>query len=231
VDVQAGYKQKIIQWCSDGAYAPLTVEVSDPIPTPAADGRVCYVISTQESDVAPHFLNGRKGVWVRTDEYSSRYEQRLADETELRHLLDRRKLIVERRTNLPHRARRRFDPYIERTTGDRSGNRTSWPRLELSVVPRFLARPPCEQELLKRLIESKQLYWRQIRFPMLTTLVVSQHESAIILRPTGDLLSIYEGNIWAALLGYEDRRQSRRHGGHSPIRRGGLSASIPQPRN
>jgi len=67
VDEQAGYRQKIVQWCFDGASPPLTVEVSDAIPAPAANGRVCYVISTPESDVAPHFLNGRKGVYVRTD--------------------------------------------------------------------------------------------------------------------------------------------------------------------
>jgi predicted HTH transcriptional regulator len=62
VDAEAGYKQKIIQWCFDGATPSLTAEVSDPIPTPAGDGKVCYVVNTPESDLAPHFLNGRKGV-------------------------------------------------------------------------------------------------------------------------------------------------------------------------
>jgi predicted HTH transcriptional regulator len=74
VDVQAGYKQKVVQWCFDGASPPLTVDVSDPIPAPAGNGKVCYVVYTAESDVAPHFLNGRKGVWVRTDEFSNRFE-------------------------------------------------------------------------------------------------------------------------------------------------------------
>jgi hypothetical protein len=211
VEVQAGYKQKIVQWCFDGASPPLTVEVSDPIPTPGADGRVCYVISAPESDVARHFLNGRKGVWLRTDEFSSHYEARLADETELRHLFDRRKVIVERRIGLMHRARLRFDTYIERTAGSLTGNRTPWPRLELSVVPRFPARPLCEQERLKHLIENKQLLWRQTRFPVLNTGVVSQHESAIILRPTGDLLSICEGNIWG--LFFYGTRIDDNHGG------------------
>src|SRR5437016_2607694 len=83
VDEQSGYKQKLVQWCFDAVYPPLTVAVSDPVPIPNGNGRVCYVISVTESEVAPHFLNGRKGVWVRTDEFSSRFEARLADEGEL----------------------------------------------------------------------------------------------------------------------------------------------------
>ena len=50
----------------------IAVEVSDPIPISAGNGRVCYVLSAPESEFAPHFLNGRRGVWVRTDEFSSR---------------------------------------------------------------------------------------------------------------------------------------------------------------
>src|SRR5437660_405884 len=67
VDAQSGYKQTVVQWCYDGVYPPLTAEVSDPIPVLAASGKVCYVVFTTLSDVAPHFFNGRKGVYVRTD--------------------------------------------------------------------------------------------------------------------------------------------------------------------
>src|SRR5258708_27787764 len=34
VDVQAGFKQTLVQWCFGGASPPLTVEVSDPIVVP-----------------------------------------------------------------------------------------------------------------------------------------------------------------------------------------------------
>ena len=91
VDVVAGYKQKVVQWCLDSASPPLVVEVSDPIPAPSDNSKFCYVAYTAESDVAPHFLNGRKGIWVRTDEFSARFEAHLATENELRHLFDRRK--------------------------------------------------------------------------------------------------------------------------------------------
>src|SRR5262249_24376005 len=124
VNVQPGYRQKIVQWSFDAASPPLTVEVSDPISVPAGNGKVCYVIHTPERDVAPHFLNGRKGVYVRTDEFSARFDARLADENELRYLMDRRKLILERRKSLLDRAKRRFDTYAARTHTDRSGSRT-----------------------------------------------------------------------------------------------------------
>src|SRR5689334_7499535 len=58
VDEQPGYKQKVIDWCFNGAMPPLTVEVSDPLAI--NNGKVCYVVRVEESDVAPHFLNGRR---------------------------------------------------------------------------------------------------------------------------------------------------------------------------
>ena len=116
VDEVPGYKQKVVQWCFDAVSPPLVVEVSDPIPVPASTvptsattSKFCYVVSTAESDVAPHFLNGRKGVWVRSDEYSQRYQPQLAEENEIRHLLDRRQLIQERRTEVILRSQRRFE--------------------------------------------------------------------------------------------------------------------------
>ncbi len=62
VDKESGYKQKVVQWCFDVVAPPLTVEISDPIPAPDQNEKVCYVIHAAESEVAPHFLNGRKGV-------------------------------------------------------------------------------------------------------------------------------------------------------------------------
>jgi hypothetical protein len=199
VDVVNGYKQKVVQWSFDGASPPLTVEVSDPIPAPAANGKVCYVIYTGESDVAPHFLNGRKGVYVRIDEFSARFEARMADERELRQLFDRRKLIQERRAALLERARRRFETYsiIKRTTLATHPSEFG-ARLELCLVPRFPARPLCEQGKLMALIMENYLPWRGIRFPNLSGSIVSQHESAIVLEPVVDL-SLFEANIWGML--------------------------------
>ena len=190
VDPVAGYKQRVVQWAFDGVSPPLTVEVSDAIPVPAGDGKVCYVICTPESDVAPHFLNGRKGVWVRTDEFSARFEARLASDSELRQLFDRRKLILERRRNILDRAKRRFYPHAALADFG--------PRLDFCVAPRFPARPLCEQERLKQFITGNYLHWRGILFPISGSGVVSQYESAIVQNAVGGG-SMFEANIWGML--------------------------------
>lgn len=202
VDEETGYKQKVVQWCFDAATPPLVVEVSDPIPVPSRNGKLCYVVKTAESDLAPHFLNDRKGIWVRTDEFSQRTKVVLADERELRHLFDRRRLVLDRRASILDRAKRRFDNYIAKMNTDLSGNRTHpAPRLEVSVVPRFPSRPICEQEMLKRELVAREnvLPWRGVEFPRSTRAIVSQHESAIILFNERGLSSILEANIWGML--------------------------------
>ncbi len=176
VDLVPGYKQMVVDWCFNSASPPLVVGVSEPIPTPSGNGKFCYVIYAEESEVAPHFLNGRKGVWVRADEFS--FKEALATERELRYLFDRRKLILTRRADLLARSRVRFDTYVARTHTDRSGSRTYLgPRLELCIVPRFPARPVCEQEKLKSIVMGTFEYWRQTAFPNVTKGlgVVSQH--------------------------------------------------------
>src|ERR1035437_4993974 len=71
VESQASYRQTIIQWCTAGTNPALTVEVSDPIPISEGNGRVCYVMSVPESDLGPHFLNGRK-----SEEHTSELQSR-----------------------------------------------------------------------------------------------------------------------------------------------------------
>jgi hypothetical protein len=200
VDTQSGYKQTIMQWCFSAVSPPLIAEVSDPIPSPENDRKFCYVIHIAESDVAPHFLNARKGIYVRTDEFSSRFEARLTNENELRHLLDRRKLIRDRRTNLLERAKKRFDTFAARTHTDSSGIRTKMGSLlELCVVPRFPAQQVCEQGKLNALIVENVMPWRQVTFPNIANNgIISQHESAIVLNPIRGF-SIFESNVWGML--------------------------------
>jgi len=192
VEPQSGYKQKVIDWCFAGATPPVTVEVSDPISV--ENGKVCYLIRVPESDLAPHFLNGRKGIWVRVDEFSGRAKAELADESEIRHLLDRRRVVVERRSALLTRARRRLSNQI--------GSSISPSRLELSVVPRFPARPLCPEQQLQFFVSSSFFRRRGVLFPALGEGFVSQHESVALLRPVSDLdpgHSLFEVNIWGML--------------------------------
>jgi Putative DNA-binding domain len=214
---ERGYKQTIIQWCTGGATPPLTAEVSDPIPAPRADGRVCYVINVRESELAPHFLNGRKGLYVRTDEFSSRFEPRLATEYELRYLLDRRRLIREHRTALLQRARERFQTFSrQQATEDLQGSKPLPAFLVLTLVPQYPARPVVDHEGLLSLLRRTSVSWRHVGFPQDLSLI-SQHESAIALRPC-NRWSLLEANIWG-MLSYatgigEEREQFR--GIHTP---------------
>jgi hypothetical protein len=201
VDTISGYKQKIVDWCFAGADPPLTVEVSDAIPTPKEDGKVCYAIHVPESDVAPHFLNGRKGVWVRTDEFSANFKEELANDAELRHLLDRRQLIRERRIGLITRAQRRLNAYLDQKHRALSGIRTNvGPLLELCVVPRFPVRQLCPQKDLEQRLQQVQTQtrWRGNCFPVLNSRAVSQHESRIVLDAAGGT-SIFEADIRGTL--------------------------------
>ena len=203
VELQDGYRQKIVQWSFDGASPPLTVEVSDPIPAPGVPDRFCYVIYTAESDLTPHFLNGRKGVYVRTDEFSARFESRLANENEIRHLLDRRMLVRQRRVGLLSRARKRFATfarrrYAELAAAGKTDRKEFGARLELCVCPRFPAVPVCSQDDLAGLLRDNCVSWRQVGFPRPSSGIVSQHESAVILQGS-ESFSIIEANIWGML--------------------------------
>ncbi|MGH9525217.1 MAG: AlbA family DNA-binding domain-containing protein, partial [Terriglobales bacterium] len=193
----AGYKQKIVAWCVEGAAPPVVVEVSEPIPAPgAAAGAVCYVIYVPESDLAPHFLNGRKGLWVRTNEFSARFEERYADERDVRGLLERRRAVRSRRAALLSRARARFNRYRSDVAHARDGAAA----LCLSAVPRFPHRPlVAEGDLVPRLRRGESFTkWRGRDFPgWETNKVLTQHESLLWMGCVGgDAGSLLEVNVW-----------------------------------
>jgi hypothetical protein len=212
LDPIQGYKQRLIQWSFDGVYPPLIVEVSDPIPVPGNTSKVCYVVSIAESDAVPHFLNGRKGVWVRADEFSNRYDAALADEDEIRHLLDRRRMVRERRTNLVNRARQRFDTYLEKKHTDKDGNITkSGPLLKFVIVPRFPTKPLVPQEDLRQIVFEKLINWRGDLFPNLSRQQFTfQHESVIVLDAIAHHESYFELNIWG-LVYYGLQLETKHH--------------------
>jgi hypothetical protein len=201
VDPQNNYKQQIVQWCFDGASPPLVVQVSDAIPVPGNTGKVCYVLFVPESELAPHFLNGRKGVWVRTDEFSQRYDPQLATENEIRHLLDRRKLTQNRRQDLVQRSRERFEAWrTQQPIGSGPPDQVE-ARISISIGPTFPANPVCEQANLAQLFRSARLNWRQTQFPVPRARFVSQHESTLLLTSAAEsaFVGLIEANTWGML--------------------------------
>lgn len=198
VKPENNYKQTVVQWCADGVTPFLDVDVSDPIPNPSSSNHVCYVIRVRESDLAPHFLNGRKGIYIRTNEFSNRFEPHLANEGELRHLLDRRQIISARRVALIQRARQRFSTFIARRYQELVRREEIGSRFDVAIVPRFPSEQICDHLSLNSIVQNERIGWRQIGFPRLSVGFVSQHESAIILRP-GSSFSILEANVWGLL--------------------------------
>lgn len=218
VEAQRSYRQTIVQWCTAGASPPLTVEVSDPIPISEGNGRVCYVINTPESDLGPHFLNGRRGVYTRTDEFSNRVEVGLATEHELRQLLNRRQLVRDRRTRLFQRARERYKTFAAMPSTPVMTDREFLDsRVELGLCPRFPASQLCEHHGLLTTLREQSEMWRHSAFPSNRNTAMTQHESAIILQPCGHG-SYLEATIWGTLFYTTPiaERNSRYTGIHTP---------------
>jgi hypothetical protein len=198
VEAIPGMKQKIVQWCFNRISPPLDVDVSDGIPCPMNQSRVCYVIKVPESELAPHFLNGRRGIYIRTNEYSQLFEPRLATLDEILHLVERRKPIVDRRLRLRDRARARFDRFAESFYAELGKAETVGAHFLLYVAPRYPSEPLFEAHQLLKRVRSLIIPWRQVGFPRLTQGVISQHESALVLRP-GSSFSLLEATVWGHL--------------------------------
>jgi hypothetical protein len=119
----------------------------------------------RESDLGPHFLNGRKGVYVRSNEFSSRFDAQLANENELRHLLRRRQLVRERRAALLRRSRERFETFAVQKY-DELGKRKEGmrARFDLSIGPRFPAHVVCGQARVMSVLPTINMPWRSVGF-------------------------------------------------------------------
>lgn len=186
IEVQANYKQTVLAHCFSGTYPPINVEVSEPIVSPSDQSKVCYVIYVPVSELAPHFLNGRKGVYIRTDEHSKRFEAELADQNELLALLDRRKAIRTRRGNLIERAESRANHHCHIDTQ---------PTLQLSVIPRFPHAPVTDLSGVKETMKSVNVRLRRDFFPYNAYKAITQSESIIAIDPQYDG-SLLEFNLW-----------------------------------
>ena len=200
VNPQSNYRQTIIQRCYEGVWPPIEVFVSGDIPAPNDANKVCYVIYVSESWEAPHFLTKRKGAWIRTDEFSQRFETRLATFEEIQHLANRRRLAVERYEHLYNRAISRFESMIvHEYSNHRKALSSVGATLSLSLCPQFPTRPLiADRQLLEITRSEETISSRDVAFPFRNKLI-TQQESVLVLRPTSGL-SILEVNVWGQLM-------------------------------
>ncbi len=199
VDPINGYRQRIVQWCDDGVWPPLEVFMSDPIPSPHDSAKVCYVIAVPLSAETPHFLNHRNGAYVRTDEFSQRFEPRLARYEELSHLGDRRAALVQRREALTQRPIERFNSYVRTDYGKAKNTKGEiGATLHVAVSPQFPDRQLIEQGALLTQFTAHHVQWRQTGFPAPNMPKISAHESLLI--PGGaHRFSLVEITVWGHL--------------------------------
>lgn len=142
-DDLAGHEQKILAWCYEGVYPPISPLVSPPIDL--GNGRYAVVVRVEESPQSPHFLNGRKGCWLRIGEHSGQFKPRLAEEREIEYLLDRRRASVERRLALRARSERRFSTWVEQTYAARESTEGEiGATVQVWLGPRYPAKPLLE---------------------------------------------------------------------------------------
>lgn len=194
-----GYKQKVVQWCFDNISPPIEIAISDPIPTPDDSNKFCYIMYTPESYLAPHFINSRKGIYIRTDEYSQRFEPKFANLEEILHLSERRKSIEERRQAITQRAIGRFESYVDTSYGELGENPNGLgAHATIIISPQYPYRHLFGSQELIQTIRNVNIQWRQVGFPRRTQGVISQNESVLVLRP-GSNFSLLEASVWGLL--------------------------------
>lgn len=193
IEPRPDYRQTITQQCASGIVPLIDVFVSDPIPTPADDGKVCYVIFVPESDRTPHFVSGRKGAYVRVDEHSHRVADKLATYDEILQLSNRRQRLVDQRQALVGRARVRFSQFSTTISPREDGT----PRASamIGVIPRYPSKQLVDHPSLLKLAREVRVAWRSVGFPQEYT-PLSQHESALLPTEYERGQSLVEVNAW-----------------------------------
>ena len=198
LDKIPGLKNKLVDICYSGIYPLVQPYVSEPIASPDTPGKSCYVVYVDDSAEAPHFLNSRKGAYVRTDERSQQLRTQLATYEELSHLANRRERAVQRRDRLLERARQRFDQLVTEKYGSHSRTTgTIGATLEIFVSPRFPSAQLALHGDLPSLLELDRVEWKGGWFPVLGYLS-TQQESALAAGATYSF-SLLEIGVWGNL--------------------------------
>ncbi|MFN8860548.1 MAG: helix-turn-helix domain-containing protein [Gemmatimonadaceae bacterium] len=193
IEPRPDYRQTITQQCASGIVPLIDVFISDPIPTPADDGKVCYVIFVPESDRTPHFVSGRKGAYVRVDEHSHRVADKLATYEEILQLSNRRQRLIEQRDSLIRRASARFSQFSTMNTPREDGKQRA--SAMIAVVPRYPSKQLLDHPSLLKLAREVRVPWRSVEFPQERT-PLSQHESALLPTEYEGGRTLVEVNSW-----------------------------------
>lgn len=212
VEPEQGLKQRIVNWGLAHVSPPISPFVSGPIPVPGESGRVCYVIYVPLSLSAPHFLTGRRGIYIRTDELSGRFEPRLANISEIVHLLDRRSTAVSERESIRAKSLARFDSLAaSRYAEDAHTDGDIGATLHVTVIPSYPAADLTTEPELYRISGEEHVGWRGVGFPRMNRDRITQTGS-VIMPKAGGTFSTLELGVRGNLHYASELERTTQHG-------------------
>ena len=190
------FSSSIFQWCFSGIYPPIIPIVTQPIATPKDSSKYIYVVFVEESSDGPHFLNDRKGCYVRVDEYSQRIKPRKATLPEIEFLQNRRRLALQLRDSLFDRAQRRFDINVAKAP--------SSPYFSFCVTPKFPGSLTYDSKLIGNFVTNT----RKMAARGSNAVIQSQPDGFFFSNP-GVNKSYFEIDVYGLIYYAEEFRWSR----------------------
>lgn len=197
VDRSDQFESQLTSWCAHYLKDPLIPTVSLAIPVPGS-AKVAYVVDVPESELAPHFIGGRKGCYIRTNEGSHRFEPKLADQAELRALLNRREEARARGETLRIRSSTRSNKRLEmlKTVLNTS---VPWVPITFRAALRFPLKPLVESSRLGELVERCSFDFDASKFPHTYAGVYSHADSLVFSQPRHPILSLLEVTTYGSV--------------------------------
>lgn len=161
-----GIRQKVIQYCFGGCSPPVNIEISNSIKDEKTEN-VYYVIYVPASSRTPHFINGRKGCYIRTDEFSQRFETHLANLNEIAYMQNQREASIEFRKQLITKAIHRFNKHVEISykQHDQALGEIDT-TMFIGVSPAFPQKEYCDPELIRSFLAGQKINARSDQFPI-----------------------------------------------------------------
>jgi hypothetical protein len=183
VPKQPSFEAQVTSWCAQGLYPPVVPHVSNPIQLNG--DKFCYVIYVEESDLAPHFIEGRQGCYVRTNETSHKFEAQLATQTEIQALLNRRADSVQLAKELLARSEKRIAEHEARLEPEREYS--GFLPLTVRVAPKYPRKGSIALKDLAALAGNSCIqFGPNYDFPALTYGVNARTDSLLATQPRGD---------------------------------------------
>jgi hypothetical protein len=166
--------QRIVSVGYEQIFPPVIPVVSNPIKLP--NGNFVHVIYQDLSLEAPHFLNRRRGAYIRTSEFSQTFTPKLASWDELQLLQNRRSMAIQQRGALRERGRRRSEIFVPPIAGTA--------KLHMAISPAFPFRRLIEPNEIERAIQEASFSVSRgaSRVPYPRGDKIVAHESQVITR-------------------------------------------------